>query len=335
MISVDGQEAGSITGGGSKSIEVDKTVPHTFLVDSEVKSSCSSYEGTDVCTRYRCTDHRWTVGVAKTQTCQTISVCVRVGIRLVCTYEQQCQTTTDLKEKAHTFEYFTEHELVISDIHGQSVDKWYRQDSDISASAEEFAVIRDDNNVRERDVFQDWMVNGVRTESRTLGLKMDKPYFIRAEYRTETQYRVRLISDFGNPSLDNPSGWYLKGQEASVTVEKELPAQSWIGTLGGKTAFVAWHSLTGTQSEAPSFTFIVEDPVVLRVEWKTDYSMPIAIITIVAVLIVGVFGLALHRTGQLSKLGGRSEEQSVKRDQLQTMSVQNQLSWVGLPKLAT
>jgi hypothetical protein len=313
-ISVDGKEAGSIPGGASKSFDVDKAVPHVFLADAQVIASCTSYEGKSVCSRYACAEHRWIAEVGKTETCETVPVCVRVGFRLVCTYEQQCQTATDLKEKAHTFEYAAEHELVVSDAHGQNLDKWYRTESDASISADESVVTKDDSNVRERDIFQDWVVNGVRIESRTLSLKMDQPYYVRSEYRTETQYRVRVTSEFGQPTIDNPAGWYVKGQEATITIEQQIPAEGWVGAVGGKMVFVAWHSLRGIESQTPKFTFAVEEPVILRAEWRTDYTQPIAIITIVAAVIIGALVFALYKSGRLKVSGQGKEKQAPKTE---------------------
>jgi hypothetical protein len=313
-ISVDGKEVGSIPGGASKSFDVDKTVAHVFLADAQVIASCTSYEGNSVCSRYACAENRWIAEVGKTESCETVPVCVRVGFKLVCTYEQQCQTATDLKEKTHTFEYAREHELVVSDAHGQNLDKWYRAESDASISAEEYVVTKDNSEVRERDIFQDWVVNGVRIESRTLSLKMDQPYYVASEYQTETQYRVRVTSEFGQPTTDNPAGWYVKGQEATIQVEQQIPSQGWLGTLGEKMVFVAWHSLRGTESQTPKFTFAVEEPVILRAEWRTDYTQPIAIITIVAAVIVGALVFTLYKSGRLKVSGQGKEKQAPKTE---------------------
>jgi len=311
-ISVDGKEVGSIPGGASKAFDVDKATPHIFLADASVNTSCISYEGNSVCSRYACAEHRWIAEVGKTETCQMVPVCVRFGFKLVCTYEQQCQTAVNLKEKAHTFEYAAEHELVVSDAHGQSLEKWYRAGSDESISAEESIVTKDNSDVRERDIFQDWVVNGVRIESRTLALKMDQPYFVRSEYVTETQYRIRITSEFSQPTTDNPAGWYMKGQEATIQIEQQIPVEGWVGALGGKMVFVAWHSLRGTESQTPKFTFVVEEPVILRAEWRTDYTQPIAIIAIVAVVIVGALVFALYKSGRLKVSGQGKEKQAPK-----------------------
>lgn len=311
-ISVDGKEVGSIPGGASKAFDVDKTVPHIFLADAQVITSCSSYEGKSVCSRYACAKNRWIAEVGKTETCEMIPVCVHVGLRLVCTYEQRCQTTTDLKEKAHTFEYVAEHELLVSDVHGRDLDEWYRTGSDVSMAAEESIITRDTSNVRERDIFQDWMVNGVRVEGNALSLKMDQPYFVRSEYVTETQYRVRVTSELGNPTTDSPEGWYLKGQTATITVEAQIPMEGWVGALGGKMVFVAWHSLRGIESQTPKFTFMVEEPVTFRAEWRTNYSQPMALVAVVAALIAGALVLALHKSGRLKVSGQGKEKQASK-----------------------
>jgi len=301
-VAVDGIQQGTIPGGGTKSFQVDKSKPHTFQVDAEIKGLCASYEGKGVCTRYMNPNNVWNLDVVSTQNCQTVPVCYQVYVcdwwgcwwDYRCTYEQRCWTTTELSEKGHTFEYFAEHQVSISDVHGQNVDNWIKDGADLNISADEFVMIRDESNIKERDVFQAWIVNGAPTESRTLALKIDKPYFIRAEYRTEIQYRVRVSSEFGHPTLDNPDGWYMKGQEATVSVEKELPLEGLMGALGGRRMFVAWHSPQGIESREPAFGFAVTEPTSLQTEWRKDESQPMTIIAalaIIAIAVLVIFGL--------------------------------------------
>jgi len=318
-ISVDGKQVGTIPGGGSKAFAVDKKSSHTFQVDAQIKGSCSSYEGKSICTRYKCANNVWTVDVIESQTCEMVPVCYQIWVcdccacwwDYQCTYQQQCHSTIELSEKGHTFEYYAEHELIVADVHGQNIDNWYKEDSEASFSAKESVVTRDESDVKERDVFQDWMVNGVPMESPSLTLKMDKPYYVRAEYQTETQYRVRISSEFGNPGMDNPKGWYMKGQEATISVEREVPEEGWMGALGGKKIFVDWSSDTGVESRTPTFTFEVQEPVKLHAEWRTDESQPMTIIGALVIIVIAILVvLLLYRTGRLFRAAEKRAEQT-------------------------
>jgi len=318
-ITVDGKQVGTIQGGGSRSFEVDKKSSHIFQVDAEVKGPCSSYEGKSVCTRYKCPNNSWTAELRTGEVCQTQMVCYCNWIcteagcwcEYVCYPEQRCSTTKEFTETGHVFEYYAEHEVLVVDKHGQNVDSWYKQDSQDSFSAKEFVVTRDESNVKERDIFQDWVVNGVPTETRTLTLRVDKPYYVKAEYSTETQYRVRISSEFGNPTMDNPKGWYMKGDEATVSVEKEIPIEGWMGALGGKNVFVDWRSATGVASKSTTFTFEVEEPTSLQAEWKTDNSQPITILAVIVVIIIALLTIfALYRTGRIFKPKAEKVEQT-------------------------
>lgn len=153
-ISVDGKEAGTVPGGGSKDFEVDKKSSHAFRTAAEVSGPCVTYEGKNACTRYKCPRELWTAALVESQTCQDVYVCRWVLGRRGCAYEQQCYTTTDFAEKRHTFEYHAEHELLISDPHGQNADEWYREGANVVISAKEFAVTREESDVREWTSFR-------------------------------------------------------------------------------------------------------------------------------------------------------------------------------------
>jgi len=307
---VDGKQMGTIPGGGTKSFKVDKSSAHTFEVESEIKGSCTTYEGRSICSRFMNPNNVWTLDVISTQNCQMVPVCYNAywycdpwGVcwwEPWCTYEQQCWTTTELSEKGHVFDYHVEHQVVVADVHGQNTNTWSKVDTDISLSADQFVVTKDENDIKEQDVFVAWVVNGAPTDSRTLTLKVDQPYLIRAEYRTETRFRIRVSSEFGSPTMDNLDGWYVKGREATVSVEKEVPAEGLMGTLGGRRLFLAWVSPRGVESKSPTFTFAVEQPMTLEATWKADDSQPMMIIgAIIVIIAAAVLVFGLYRTGRL------------------------------------
>lgn len=315
-IIIDGKQSGTIPGGGSKSFQVDKKSGHTFEVDAEIKGSCSSYQGTSVCTRYRTPNNVWTVEIIKQQECHMVPVCYQVYVcdccccwwETYCGYEQQCWTTTELSEKGHTFEYYGEHEVAISDRHGQNVDNWYKDGADLNISTEQYAVTKDEADIKERDIFRNWIVNGVPMESKTLALKVDKPYYLTAEYETETQYGIKVSSEFGNPTMDKPKGWYMKGEEATISIQKEIPTEGWWGALGGKRVFVGWRSDTGVQSSLPTFAFVVEEPTTLRAEWRADDWMPITILSALGIIIIAALAVfVLYSRGVFKSKAAKAE----------------------------
>ena len=308
---VDGSQQGTIPGGGTKSFKVDKSKAHTFQVDSEIKGQCSNYENREVCSRHKCENNVWNLDVISTQTCQTVPICYDVWYcdpwgwcwwDYYCDYQQQCWTSTELTDKGHTFEFYTEHEVVVSDVHGQNVDNWIRDGGTVTLSAPESVPTVEESNIRERDIFQAWMVNGARMTGRDLPLKIDKPYYAKAEYVTETQFKVKVSSDFGNPTIDHAEGWYMRGQEASISVEKDVPAEGFMGMLGGRATFVAWRSPQGVESKNPAYTFTVQEPKSLVAEWNIDNTQPMVILGgIFGAIIVLLVVLALLRSGRLSR----------------------------------
>lgn len=324
-VTIDGKQQGIIAGGSTKTFNVDESASHTFEVEAEIKGDCATYEGTGVCTRYSNAKNVWTLDVTSTENCQDVPVCYETYYYCdyyghcwwepYCTYEKQCWTTTQLAEKGHTFAYTIEQEVVVNDVHGQHTDTWQAVDSNVTLSANEFTVTIDESNVKERDVFVHWVVNGASMEGRTLALKADKPLYIKAEYQTETRYRIRLSSDFGNPTMDSSDGWYMKGQQASISVEKEVPLGGFWGALGGRAVFVAWHSPQGVESKDPAYTFTVQDSKPLVAEWSVDNSQPMTIIAVAACAIVVLLAvLTLHRTGHLLGAKAKSEPTELEKE---------------------
>lgn len=333
---VDGQTQGTIAGGGSKTFSVDSSKQHTFEVDAEIKGNCATYAGTDVCTKYSNANNVWTLDTISTQNCQQVPVCYNTYYYCdywgycyyepYCTYEQQCWTTTELAEKGHTFAYTVEQEVVIKDLHGQNTDTWQTVDSNVNLSANEFVVTVDDPNTKQRDIFVQWMVNGAPMQGKTLALKADKPLYIEAQYQTETKYKIRWSSDFGNPSLDSPDGWYVKGQQATISVEKEVPAEGLMGALGGKKVFVAWHGPQGVESKDPTYTFAVQDAKLLKVEWNEDDFQPMTILAGVATAIIVLIAvLVLYSTGRLSKPKAKAEPTELDKTKAEVESLKQEL----------
>jgi len=335
-VTIDGKAVGTIPGDGTKSFKVDKSSAHTFQVDAEIKGVCTSYEGRDVCNRFVNSNNVWTLDVISTQNCQTVPVCYDYyyycdywgycWYQPYCTYQQQCWTTTELAEKGHTFAYDVENQVVVVNPHGQNTDTWQKVDQTVSLTAEKSVVTRDESNVKERDVFVHWVVNGAPMEGNTLSMKSDKPLFIRAEYQTESSYRVRVSSEFGNPTMDSVDGWYVRGQEATISVEQEVPSEGIMGALGGKKVFVAWRSPRGVESRDPTYAFSVQDATSLQAQWRTDNSQPMTILGALAVAVVVVLAIfALYRTGRLFRPKAEAEPTELEKAQAEIESLKEQL----------
>ncbi len=333
---IDGKAQGTMAGGSTKTFNVDKSTAHTFEVEAQIKGNCATYEGTDVCTRFSNPNNVWTLDVISTENCQDVPVCYDTYYYCdyygycwwepYCTYEKQCWTTTQLAEKGHAFAYSVEQEVVVNDAHGQHTDTWQTVDSNVNLSANEFTVTLDESNVKERDVFVHWVVNGAPMEGRTLALKADKPLYIKAEYQTETRYRIRLSSDFGNPTMDSPDGWYMKGQQASISVEKEAPLGGFWGALGGRAVFVAWHTPQGVESRDATYTFTVQNSVPLVAEWSVDNSQPMTIIAVAAGAIVVLLAvLTLYRTGHLLGAKAKVEQTDLEKAKAEVESLKGEL----------
>ncbi len=332
---VDGKQSGTMAGGSTKSFNVDKSKSHTFEVDTEIKGNCATYEGTDVCTRFSNPNNVWTLDVISTENCQDVPVCYDTYYYCdyygycwwepYCIYEKQCWTTTELAEKGHTFAYSVEQEVVVNDIHGQNTDTWQSVDSNVNLSAGEPVVLVDDSTTRARDVFVRWVVNGAPMQGKTIAVKADKPLYIKAEYETETSFKVRVSSDLGNPTTDSPDGWYTKGQEATVSIEREVALSGFMGALGGRAMFVAWHSPQGIESKEPTYTFSVQGPVLLSAEYKSDNTQPMIVIAALAGLIVVAVAVVAFRA-RMSGVKAKVEQTDLEKTKAEVEDLKEELS---------
>jgi hypothetical protein len=314
---------------------VDKSTAHTFEVDAEIKGNCATYEGTDVCTKFSNSNNVWTLDVISTQNCQDVPVCYDTYYYCdyygycyyepYCTYENQCWTTTQLAENGHTFAYTAEQEVVVNDIHGQNTDTWLAVDSNVNLSAAGPVVLIDTSTTKAQDVFARWVVNGAPMQGGTLAVKADKPLYIKAEYETETSFRVQVSSDLGNPTTDSPDGWYTKGQEATVSIEQEVASSGIMGALGGKAIFVAWHSPQGIESKEPTYTFSVQGPVSLAAEYRFDNTQPMIIIAALAGLIIVAVAVVVLRA-RMSGAKAKAEKTDLEKTKAEVEDLKEELN---------
>jgi hypothetical protein len=308
---IDGKPVGVIQGGESKHFEVDKKSSHTIQVNKEVKSALNNYGGIAVGTRYVCPGNIWNIELTFREVTELVPVWYRVLIRndssyywdYYVTYEYRNRLISDLAEKAHVFEYFVEHEVYVIDPYGLKSTGWFKDGESIILSAKNFVVTKDEPNVKERAIFKNWIVNGAPIENNIVPLKIDKPIVALAEYDLETKYKVNVYSEFGHISLNKLDGWYLKGEEATVSIEPEIPMNGWEGLLGGKMIFNGWYTEKGLESKNAAFNFIVNEPKNLKAEWRIDESKPIIAISILVALIIAALCFAFYkRSSLISKL---------------------------------
>jgi len=106
----------------------------------------------------------------------------------------------------------------------------------------------------------------------------------------------------------DPDGSYIKGHEATVSIEKELRADGFMGALGGRRIFAAWRSPQGIESKDPTFTFAVQQPTTLRAEWRADDSMPITILSALGIIIIAVLAVfVLYSRGVFRSKAAKAE----------------------------
>ncbi len=206
-----------------------------------------------------------------------------------CRYEEEI-----VGPQSYTFEYFAEHQVAVVNPHGDNFNQWVKEGSTVNLFAKDVVPIKDESTVKERDVFQHWSVNGQPNENTAITLMVNKPYVAKAYYEKEVEYKIKVESEHGHPSMDKPNGWYRKGEDATVSVEPEVPLDGWKGAWGGKRVFTAWYSGEGLESRTPTYVFRVEGAKNLRAEWRIDDSKPMMYLYIlIAVIVVAVAALTI------------------------------------------
>jgi hypothetical protein len=313
-IYVDGKPVGSLQDSGCRRFVISKKEGHTFCVDEEVKGASYTYEGITVSTRYKCAGKCWSVEpVEKERVCEYIPVCTYVwvcncicGWDYVCYMSYQCHYEEKVVgEQSYTFKYYAEHQIGVNNPHGDNFVEWAKEGTSVSLYAQEVVSLVDEKRVKERDVFQYWSVNGRPNKSNAITLLVDRPYVAKAYYEKEEEYKIRVYSDYGHPAMDEASGWYMKGEEATISIEPEVPLEGWKGAWGGKRVFAGWFSEEGLESRNPTYTFEVESAKDFRAEWTIDDSKPMMYLYIlIAVIVAAAVALTiffLYWTGRIPR----------------------------------
>jgi hypothetical protein len=332
---VDGSPVGTIQDSGCRTYVVSKSDAHTFCIDEEIGGGCSTYEGTTVCTRYLSPGTCWTVeAIKKERICESIPMCqwicewgcpcpdcpkpiycgegcvpppcpscpCKPRCGYVCVEYRQCRYEEEAGDEGYTFEYFAEHQVSVSNPHGDNIDEWIRDGNTLNFYAKEEISIKDEKTVKERDVFDFWNINGAPNENEVISLTINKPYIAKAKYSKEREYNIEASSQL-RKTYPTGGGWYPEKTEASLSIEEEMPLEGWKGSWGGKYFFIEWRGDKGTVLRRATSTFIVEESQTFEAIYEADdsaammklYLLIIIIIVVIAAIILGV----LYRTGHL------------------------------------
>ena len=123
-------------------------------------------------------------------------------------------------------------------------------------------------------VFKQWILpNGSVSPGRDLAFTVSSAGNVRAVY--DTYYLLKLYSDY--PSV-NQSSWELKDSTATYDLAlKEIPMTGFWGFLGGKMV-----------PENSSGTHLMTAPYTQVITWVYDYTIPVLVFVLIALLIIGL-----------------------------------------------
>ena len=170
----------------------------------------------------------------------------------------------------YTAEYGTEHLLSVESEYGEPEGVgWYKEGSvaTISVSSIEEGATR--------RIFDGWS-GGYSGNEATGQVVMDSPFTVRANWQTE--HLLSVESEYGEPE---GAGWYDEGSTATISV----PAYE---GLIIRHAFNGWSGdLNGAE---PAVTLVVNAPLAVKANWRTDYTQLYLIIAgiigIIAIIVV-------------------------------------------------
>ncbi|MFC2050809.1 zinc-ribbon domain-containing protein [Chloroflexota bacterium] len=116
--------------------------------------------------------------------------------------------------------------------------------------------------------------NGQKSHMKSLSLTVSEPATITASY--EMRYLLTVSSAYGDEEW---SDWFPAGSQAEWKLTtSQVPMSGVLGFLGAKRKAVT-----------PGDTTTMDGPKNITVEWRSDYTIPLIILAVVAALIVGGF----------------------------------------------
>jgi hypothetical protein len=147
------------------------------------------------------------------------------------------------------------------------------------------ALVQLDNVSRLR--FDHWE-DGSKEANRSINVQVDTSI----EGTFVKQYMLNLIAPAVNAT---GAGWYDEGSTAHFSVPSSQPVAGFLGVLGGKLVFKGWYENGRLLISSNSGAIQMQDPHTLNAEWTTDYVLPIAIFSAVAVIVVAMAVISVTR----------------------------------------
>jgi hypothetical protein len=109
----------------------------------------------------------------------------------------------------------------------------------------------------------------------------------------KTQFYLEVGSSLGSPT---GSGWYDKGSNATISIQKELPATGILDTLGFKWVFSGW--TWNTQSPPPtaaSAKVQIDSPTRVEAKWSVQPNERGLLVIGVITFVVGLLAVLIYR----------------------------------------
>lgn len=132
-----------------------------------------------------------------------------------------------------------------------------------------------DSNNRLR--FDHWS-DGSGSSNRTFTLESDTT--LKAIYVTQHWLTIDSVVPL------NGSGWYDEGSTVSFSKPTSIPIHAGLGILGGQWAFDGWYEDGVHLTSSTSSSIVMDTPHTLELRWHQDYTIPIAIVVLLALAIV-------------------------------------------------
>jgi hypothetical protein len=182
----------------------------------------------------------------------------------------------------YDFVYALQHCLKIESPHPVDGSGWYTPGEVVPITAPSEVEATKDS----RAVFRGWSGDYMGGDPK-ISVMMDKPKRIVAEY--VTQYLLTVNSPLGSPQ---GSGWYDDGSSATFSVASPVSVEGLMGMLGGKYTFDHWRGDSTATTAAVSVT--MDGPKTVNAEWRTDNTMPYAMIgALVGIIVIIALALVL------------------------------------------
>jgi hypothetical protein len=129
--------------------------------------------------------------------------------------------------------------------------------------------------------FLDWS-DGSTAANRTVELNHD----ITLTGNYVTQYYLAVVS----PVIVKGAGWYDAGTTVALSISSETQPMSGImGIIGARWIFKGWYEGTTELSQSSNQSLTITSPQTINVQWTPNYTGPLTVIGLVALLSVGSF----------------------------------------------